>query len=75
MKKMFITYFAKKQDKLKKYVSLFKETHPEIKQNIYPEKLIILFEKYLEVYAHAYCMDVKKERKKTARICITFYVN
>lgn len=69
MKKTFKDlYFDKERKKLEKYVLLLKEQNPEIKQNVYPEKLMLIIEKCLEVYAHAYCMDVKTERKKTSKV-------
>jgi hypothetical protein len=68
MKKTTESYFDNERAKLKKYTSMFKKKHPEVAEITYPEKLTVIFERYIEVYGHAYCMDVKKERKKTARI-------
>jgi len=68
MKKTIESYFDNELAKLKRYTSIFKQKHPEVVNNAYPEKLAVIFERYIEVYGHAYCMDLKKERKKTARI-------
>lgn len=68
MKKTIKSYFDNEHVKLTRYTSMFKRKHPEIAENIYPENLAVIFERYIEVYGHAYCMDVKEERKKTARI-------
>lgn len=68
MKKTIKSYFDNERAKLTRYISLFKKKHPKIAENVYPEKLAVIFERYIEVYGHAFCMDIKKERKKTARM-------
>lgn len=68
MKKPITSYFDNECIKLKKYTAIFKKKHPELANNNYPEKLADIFERYIEVYGHAYCMDLKKERKKTAKM-------
>lgn len=68
MRKITKSYWEKEKENLAKYVKTFKKKNPEILKNVYPEKLIVIFERYLEVYGHAYCMDLKSERKKTAKL-------
>lgn len=68
MKKITKSYWEKEKENLAKYVKTFKKKNSEILKNVYPEKLVVLFERYLEVYGHAYCMDLKRERKKTAKL-------
>lgn len=68
MRKITKSYWEKEKENLAKYVKTFKKKNPEILKNVYPEKLIGIFERYLEVYGHAYCMDLKSERKKTAKL-------
>ena len=68
MKKQIKTRFYNECQKLKKQISVFKEKHPEISNNDYPTPLLLLFERYIEVYGNAYCMDVKSERRKLARL-------
>lgn len=68
MKKTTKLYWEKEKENLAKYVNAFKKKNAEILKNVYPEKLVVLFERYLEVYGHAYCMDLKSERKKTAKL-------
>ena len=64
----FDAYFDNKCNKLKSYMAKFKKKYPELASNAYPEQLAIIFERYIEIHGHAYCMDLKKERKKTAKI-------
>ncbi len=68
MKKTVAPYFNNECIKLEKDTAIFKSKHPELANNNYPEKLADIFERYIEVYGHAYCMDIKKERRKTAKI-------
>lgn len=60
--------------RLEKKIVKFKIENKDMSKNIYPIKLIPLIEKYIEVYGHAYCMDVKKERKKISKM-IYFLLN
>ncbi len=46
----------------------FKEKYPNTRDNIYPQDLTKVFEKYIEVHGHAYCMDVASERKKISKL-------
>ncbi len=64
----FKSYFKKISDDLNSNIIMFKGKYPEIKNNYYPEELIKVFEKYIEVYGHAYCMDVSSERKKISKL-------
>lgn len=50
----------------------FKEKHPEMKSNRYPQELAKMFENYIELYGHAYCMDLGSERKKISRLLYKF---
>lgn len=68
MKKPIASNFDNECNKLKRYIVVFKKKYPELANNAYPEQLIVIFERYIEIYGHAYCMDLKKERKKTAKI-------
>jgi len=68
MKKQIKTRYAKECATLEKQISMFKEKYSEMSHNNYPDKLASLFERYIEVYGHAFCMDVKSERRKTARL-------
>ncbi|TAL27173.1 MAG: hypothetical protein EPN94_01990 [Nitrospirae bacterium] len=62
------SYFKEISEELSSNIIAFKDKHPEIKNNYYPEELTKLFEKYIEVYGHAYCMDVGSERKKLSKL-------
>lgn len=64
----FEAYYKKISEKLDKASITFKEKHPKTKNNHYPQELIKVFEKYIEVYGHAYCMDVASERKKISKL-------
>lgn len=64
----FKPYFKKISEELSGNIIMFKEKYPETKNNCYPEELIKVFEKYIEVYGHAYCMDVASERKKLSKL-------
>lgn len=68
MKKTTKSYFENECEKLQKHITLFKKKYPEIMNNDYPDCLPRIFEKYIEVYAHAYCMDNKSERRKMAKM-------
>lgn len=69
---MSYEYFIKLTEKLNKDIIGFKEKYPEMKTNRYPEELSKMFEKYIEVYGHAYCMDVGSERKKISKLLYSF---
>ena len=62
------SYFTHECEQLEKYTDLFKKKYPELRDNKYPPNIANIFERYLSVYGHAYCMDIKSERKKTAKI-------
>lgn len=64
----FEAYFKKISDDLNRYIIKFKGKYPETKNNQYPEELIKIFEKYIELYGHAYCMDVRSERRKLSKL-------
>lgn len=64
----FEFYYKKISEELSKSTIAFKKKHPETKNNYYPQELIKVFEKYIEVYGHAYCMDVASERKKISKL-------
>ena len=68
MKRQFKTYFDYECARLKKQLAIFKKKHQGMSQNYYPDKMSSLFEKYIEVYGHAYCMDVKSERRKLVKM-------
>lgn len=61
-------YFKKLSEELGSNIIAFENKYPEIKDNYYPKELINLFEKYIEVYGHAYCMDVTSERRKLSKL-------
>ncbi len=65
---LFKPYFKKISEELSSHIIMFKEKYPETKNNCYPEELTKVFEKYIEVYGHAYCMDVGSERKKLSKL-------
>lgn len=64
----FESYYKKISEGLSKSTIAFKGKHPETKNNHYPEELIKLFEKYIEVYGDGYCMDVASEREKISKL-------
>ena len=64
----FESYYKKISEALSKATVTFKEKYPETKNNYYPKDLTKVFEKYIEVYGHAYCMDVESERKKISKL-------
>lgn len=64
----FEFYYKKISEELNEATIAFKEKYPEAKNNYYPQELIKVFEKYIEVYGHAYCMDVGSERKKISKL-------
>ena len=64
----FESYYKRITQELNKATIVFKEKNPETKNNHYPQDLTKVFEKYIEVYGHAYCMDVGSERKKLSRL-------
>ncbi|MBI4826925.1 MAG: hypothetical protein HY807_10990 [Nitrospirae bacterium] len=65
---LFKPYFKEISEELNNDIIMFKEKYSETKNNCYPEELTKLFEKYIEVYGHAYCMDVGSERKKLSKL-------
>ena len=65
-------YFKKLSKILSMHITRFKIDYPEIKLNKYPDDFELILEKYIEVNAHAFCMDVQSERKKMANIIIQF---
>lgn len=69
---MSCEYFKKLSEKLNKDILRFKEKHPEMKSNRYPQELAKMFENYIELYGHAYCMDLGSERKKYQDYFISF---
>lgn len=64
----FESYYKKISEELSKATITFKEKYPEAKNNYYPQELTKIFEKYIEVYGNAYCMDVGSERKKISKL-------
>ena len=64
----FESYYKRITQELNKATIVFKEKNPETKDNHYPQDLTKVFEKYIEVYGHAYCMDVGSERKKISKL-------
>lgn len=68
MRKQTKSRFDDKCARLKRRVNIFKRKYPDMAQNYYPDKVVSLFERYIEVYGHAYCMDVKSERRKIAKM-------
>jgi hypothetical protein len=62
----------KTYEMLKKYtedgIIDFKKRHPKLKKNDYPDELLVLFENYIFIYGHGWCMDVKSERRKMAKL-------
>lgn len=64
----FEFYYKKISEKLSEDTIAFKKRYPETKNNYYPQDIIKVFEKYIEVYGHAYCMDVGSERKKISKL-------
>lgn len=63
-----ISYFEHLKLRLLRGKSKFRKKHPEIVQNYYPDDLIKIIERHVEVYGHAYCMDVPKERRKISKL-------
>lgn len=48
------SFYKKRQEaweELERYTAQFKEKHPEMMNNYYPEKLLLLLEKHLETYS------------------------
>lgn len=66
------SYYKQMIEELDKDILGFKKKYPEMKTNIYPQELTKMFEKYIEVYGHAYCMDVGSERKKISKLLYRF---
>lgn len=66
------SYYKHMVEELGKDILGFKEKYPEMKTNRYPQELAKMFEKYIEVYGHAYCMDVGSERKKISKLLYRF---
>jgi hypothetical protein len=64
----FESYYKKISEELSEAIITFKEEHPKTKNNNYPRELIKVFEKCIEVYGHAYCMDVSSERRKISKL-------
>ena len=64
----FKSYYKTITEELNKAIISFPEKCPEIKNNYYPKELTKLFEKYIEVYGHEYCMDIGSERKKISKL-------
>lgn len=64
----FESYCKKISDELGEAIITFKEKYPETRNNAYPQELTKIFEKYIEVYGNAYCMDVASERKKISKL-------
>lgn len=64
----FESYYKKISEELSASIIVFKEKYPETKNNYYSQELTKVFEKYIEVYGHAYCMDVDSERKKISKL-------
>lgn len=64
----FESYHKKISKQLNKAIIIFKDKYPEMKNNTYPKELTAMFEKYIEVYEHACCMDVRRERKKISKL-------
>ena len=64
----FESYYKGIKQELNQATIVFKENYPETKNNHYPQDLTNVFEKYIEVYGHAYCMDVGSERKKISKL-------
>lgn len=64
----FESYYRKISEDLSAATIAFKEKYPETRNNCYPQELIKVFEKYIELYGHAYCMDVISERKKISKL-------
>jgi len=62
------SYYKRISNELSEATISFQEKYPEIKNNYYPQELIKVFEKYIEVYGHACCMDVASERKKISKL-------
>ncbi len=64
----FESYYKEKEEKLNEAIILFKEQYPETKNNHYPVDLLLIFQKYIEVYGHGYCMDMVGERRKISKL-------
>lgn len=64
----FESYYKKISEELSKATIAFTGSHPETKNNHYPQELIKVFEKYIEVHGDGYCMDVASERKKISKL-------
>ena len=69
---MSCEYFKKLSEKLNKDTIHFKEKYPEMNSNCYPQELVKMFEKYIEVHGHAYCMDLGSERRKISKLLYKF---
>jgi len=68
----FESYFKIISEELREATITFKEKYPKTKNNYYPRELTYLFEKYIEVYGHAYCINVGSERKKYQNYFINY---
>ena len=66
------SYYKQIVEGLNKDILGVKEKYPEMKSNCYPQELVKMFEKYIEVYGHAYCMDLGSERKKISKLLYKF---
>jgi len=62
------SYFKKISEELNINIIEFKRKYPQAKKYFYPEELTKIFEKYIEVHGHSYCMDVDGERKKISKL-------
>lgn len=63
-----IKYFKYLECNLIRRKDKFRKNHPEFTKNCYPEDLQKIIEKHIEVYGHAYCMDLEKERRKISKL-------
>jgi hypothetical protein len=64
----FDAYCKTISEDLSEAIITFKEKYPDTKNNNYPQELIKVFEKYIEVYGDGYCMDVSSERRKISKL-------
>jgi hypothetical protein len=69
-----LSYYEQTKLRFNNTKSKYKAKHPEIADNIYPEDLVKMIVKQIEIYGHAYCMDVPAERNKISKLIYNLLV-
>ena len=65
---LFEQYWKKLKLEFKRNKVNFLQKYPSVQKNNYPEGLKRITELGIELKGHAWCMDVKSERKKMAKL-------